>query len=217
MAQDRTLRTPEVTGAMSDISPSTTTCCVLPAKNASNPHQSVSSDAIKVELVQETFVWDYIKCLREVHDRHIHLFAITHALRQLVHEQQQLRFTGAFSPEAMLVITSRLLSSRWSMMLRARICSQSLQHTAVRETGLWLAALCLSPFLKMGVTRAFFHCVGTVQLSMEFWKNFASGSLNGSASSLSTLVDIWSGPDALWGFSSFSSFCLLRQWLLYSA
>ena len=59
----------------------------------------------------------------------------------------------------------------------------------------------------MGVTRAFFHCVGTVQLSMEFWKNFASGSLNGSASSLSTLVDIWSGPDALWGFSSFSSFC----------
>ena len=28
-------------------------------------------------------------------------------------------------------------------------------------------------------------------------KNFASGSLNVSASSLSTLVDIWPGPDAL--------------------
>ena len=27
--------------------------------------------------------------------------------------------------------------------------------------------------------------------------NFASGSLNGSASSLSTPVDIWPGPDAL--------------------
>ena len=54
----------------------------------------------------------------------------------------------------------------------------------------------------MGVTKAFFHCVGTTPESMECWKNSVNGLDRGSANSFSTLVEILSGPGAFWGLSS---------------
>ena len=54
-----------------------------------------------------------------------------------------------------------------------------------------------SPFLNMGTTLAVVQSVGIVPCFNEAWKNSVNVGVSSSASVLSSLVGMWSGPVAL--------------------
>lgn len=54
------------------------------------------------------------------------------------------------------------------------ICSKVLQHIDVRDTGRYLDALDLSPFLNNGVTYAVFQSSGTFPWSNDDWNMMVS-------------------------------------------
>ena len=56
------------------------------------------------------------------------------------------------------------------------------------------------------MTRADFQSNGILPLSIEIWRIWARPGANSSAASFSNLQGMLSGPVALWGLMSFSSF-----------
>ena len=62
----------------------------------------------------------------------------------------------------------------------------------------------MDPFLKIGVTSACFHNLGTVPWSNEELKKIVNGIANSSLSSFSILGYILSGPGDLFGFKALS-------------
>ena len=58
-----------------------------------------------------------------------------------------------------------------------------------------------SPFLNMGTTLAVVQSVGIIPCFSEAWKNSVNVGVNSSASVLSSLVGMWSGPVALCSLS----------------
>ena len=64
--------TPERTGWEEDCVPSETTLCDLPC-NFLNPGMCGSSDAVPVELILKTSMWDLIESFTEIHDDQIML------------------------------------------------------------------------------------------------------------------------------------------------
>ena len=78
------------------------------------------------------------------------------------------------------------------------ICSRSLEHTQVRETGLELLASAWSPFLKIGVILAVNHLSGIDPDETDLWKIIVRMGVNSSDNSLKTRGESSSGPMALW-------------------
>ena len=60
------------------------------------------------------------------------------------------------------------------MILLTRICSMHLLIMQVREIGLQLQGLCLSPFLKIGATFASFQSFGTWPVWSDLLKMISS-------------------------------------------
>ena len=58
-----------------------------------------------------------------------------------------------------------------------------------------------SPFLNMGTTLAVVQSVGIIPCFSEAWKNSVYVGVSSSASVLSSLVGMWSGPVALCSLS----------------
>ena len=58
-----------------------------------------------------------------------------------------------------------------------------------------------SPFFNMGTTLAVVQSVGSVPYFNEAWKNSVNVDVSSSASVLSSLVGMWSGPVALCSLS----------------
>ena len=58
-----------------------------------------------------------------------------------------------------------------------------------------------SPFLNMGTTLAVVQSVGIIPCFSEAWKNSVNVGVSSSASVLSSLVGMWSGPVALCSLS----------------
>ena len=58
-----------------------------------------------------------------------------------------------------------------------------------------------SPFLNMGTTLAVIQSVGIIPCFNEAWKNSVNVGVSSSASVLSSLVGMWSGPVALCSLS----------------
>ena len=64
----------------------------------------------------------------------------------------------------------------------------------------------LEPFLNLGATFAIFQISGRVEVSRDFWKSFVAIGASSWWTFLRTTGLIWSGPAALCGFRSLSSF-----------
>ena len=62
-----------------------------------------------------------------------------------------------------------------------------------------------SPFLNMGTTSAVVQSIGIVPCFIETWKNSVNMGVSSSASVLSNLVGMWSGPVALCSLSVHSN------------
>ena len=62
-----------------------------------------------------------------------------------------------------------------------------------------------SPFLNMGTTLAVVQSIGIVPCFIEAWENSVNMGVSSSASVLSNLVGIWSGPVALCSLSVHSN------------
>ena len=62
-----------------------------------------------------------------------------------------------------------------------------------------------SPFLNMGTTLAVVQSIGIVPCFIEAWKNNVNMGVSSSASVLSNLVGMWSGPVALCSLSVHSN------------
>ena len=60
-----------------------------------------------------------------------------------------------------------LLASKCFIMLLCMICSIILHAIDVSDTGLSFAAMCLSPYLKMGTTQASLQSWGTAPMSVD--------------------------------------------------
>ena len=66
---------------------------------------------------------------------------------------------------------SMVFRSRCFKILFVSMCSCTIQHIQVRETGRYLLAFNRPPFLKIGVTLAYFQSFGTSPLLSALWKN----------------------------------------------
>ena len=66
-----------------------------------------------------------------------------------------------------------------------------------------------SPFLNMGTTLAVIQSVGIIPCFNEAWKNSVNVGVSSSASVLSSLVGMWSGPVALCSLSVHRSLWML--------
>ena len=64
-----------------------------------------------------------------------------------------------------------------------------------------------SPFLNMGTTLTVVQYVGIIPCFSEAWKNSVNLGVSSSASVLSSLVGMWSGPVALCSLSVRRSLC----------
>jgi hypothetical protein len=82
-------------------------------------------------------------------------------------------------------------------MLLCMMCSSILHEMDVNDTGLQFAAICRSPFLKMGTTRAFLQSCGISPWSRVRWYIRASIGASWLAAALMINSGISSGPAAL--------------------
>ena len=91
------------------------------------------------------------------------------------------------------------------MILLVIMCSSILQLMDVSDIGRQLMGWRRSPFLNMGITLAVVQSIGIVPCFNEAWKNSVNVGVSSSASVLSNLVGMWSGPVALCSLSVHSN------------
>ena len=81
-----------------------------------------------------------------------------------------------------------LIRCEWMM------CSKVLQRIQVSEIGRYLAAAALSPFLKIGETKALFQMAGMMPCLIDAWKSRLIAGDISAAAILRSFASILSGP-----------------------
>ena len=86
------------------------------------------------------------------------------------------------------------------------MCSITLHQGHVSEIGLLFAGSDIDPFLKILVTRACFHYIGTILAVLDFLHKKVSAGANSRATVLNSLGGSLSDPHAFVGFRDKSRF-----------
>ena len=105
-----------------------------------------------------------------------------------------------FSKAVLKCIEKKKFESRCRIILLTRMCAMHLLIIQVRETGLELQGLCLSPFLTIEATLASFQSFGTWPVCNDVLSIISSIDGIWWLNSFRMVCGIVSGPAALWGF-----------------